>query len=394
MVPFYFAVFLMLSSISSSFLNVRSKIPQRLNPANKVITIEKRGAPRFASAFSAVQPQRKAATGQFMKMRTQQPTTRAGITVPDVQVILDVIINGCNKIDQGIADIVNHSINSIAGTVTATAEKEHAIIEPAIVDGNAAIKSGLTSIFLNASTDMDKIVEEVTQNELLASSDVLKVKDTELTKRINDLIIAVNTSINELMQQHGIAEESMIKSLIDTANQDLYKQIENILNDPKNNDPIIPQLKFPDAGTIANSIVPGKGALYTEIETLLNKLIADIKLAVAEVQDYETKGVTGVMSEGTQELISKLENATKNVLVLVQLLLDDVSKAEIEKITSGLTPLNEKMKTDIMNEVLTISTKSEALISEVTLNELSEMSTVISKYNQDIAQNMLNNLKA
>lgn len=326
------------------------------------------------------------------KYMNKSVSPRADISAPDVQVILQVILDAQTALDNDINLIVEDVKQAIITKVNTAAADESGIIQPIITAGNATLSDGIQTIIDGASGVIDAIVQEISTQEHTDSSVVLQQKNTTLVQNIQTLINTLQSDVDTLLTAHGVSELDAVKNLITEENDALYAQIETILNDPNNNNPIIPQLIFPDPVTISESIEPGKIELTNQISNLMNTFITDVQALLTATGTSEKDQVTIIMNDGTTELITRLEDLASVLLPDVQQLVDDVTAQEITDIQAGIGPIQSQLETDITTEVNRLSTETADAITSVTATELATITPVIAQYNQDIAAGLLNNL--
>merc|ERR1712121_60861 len=326
------------------------------------------------------------------KYMNKSVSPRADISAPDVQVILQVILDAQTALDYNINLIVEDVKQAIIAKVNTAAADEAGIIQPIITAGNATLSDGIQTIIDGASGVIDAIVQEISTQEHSDSSVVLQQKNTTLVQNIQALINTLQSDVDTLLTAHGVSELDAVKNLISEENDALYAQIETILNDPNNNNPIIPQLIFPDPVTISESIEPGKIELTNQISNLMNTFITDVQALLTATGTSEKDQVTVIMNDGTTELITRLEDLASVLLSDVQQLVDDVNAQEITDIQAGIGPIQSQLETDITTEVNRISVETADAITSVTATELATITPVIAQYNQDIAAGLLNNL--
>ncbi|KRH95299.1 hypothetical protein M153_100043863 [Pseudoloma neurophilia] len=321
-----------------------------------------------------------------------RPSIYAGVIVPDPQVALNVILAAQTAINVGVDSILNDLNASIDVLIDNANTTEIPLIVPIIEQGNTDMYNGIDSIINGLSGYVDQLVEETSQAEHGLASNSLSIKNTQLVNEIKALITTLQIAVSDALTAHSATELTDLTTTIEAANYSLFTQLSTILNDPNNNAPALPQLTFPDPAAIAESIAPGKEALYQEISALLTTFVNDSSALIAANDLREKNEVTVIMNDGTADLITKLENITNGLLQDVQTLIDNVTQQESTAITNAITPIQNTLKTNIDAEMATISTKVNDLINQVTTTELADMSNALTDYNQNIAGGLINNL--
>lgn len=328
----------------------------------------------------------------FSPLAARKPQARASITVPPVQPILDIILAAQSSIDTGLSTILSELAAVIHVHIDTANTQQVPLIQPIITQGNADMYKEIDAIITGLSGYVDQLVEQASKEEHVLASVSLSVKDIELVNDVKLLIDTLQIDVRNVLQAHGATELSDLTNLIQQSNDSLYTQLTNILNDPENNDPALPQLVFPDPVAIASSILPGKDTLHQDVLNLLKTFIGDVQTLLQSTDTREKDEVTVIMNDGTAELIKKLEDISNKILTDVEAVIIQVTQQEITQVTNAITPIQNDLKINIDNEMDTISTKTTTLIEQVTVDELTQMSTALIQYNQAIAGGLISNL--
>lgn len=367
-----------------------TKISQNYPVQNRRSRKQSRFSSKHTPRYSSKHTPRFSSNTKYSKKSS--PSVYAGIVIPDVQVVLDVILASAQAIQDGLAVILADT-TAVVGTAVNTAKTEEiALIEPIIVAGNTEMYNQIDAILAGLSGQVDQIVEEISQAEHTSSSAVLVVKDTTLVQNIRTLMTTLQTTLDTLVSQQGTDELNGLVTLIEQENDNLFNQITTILNDPNNNNPALPQLVFPDPVAIASSIEPGRDTLVLDVQALLTQFIQDVRVLLTATETGEKDDITVIMNDGTAELISRLENITNDLLVQVQEVIDTVTLQETTDVTAAITPVQDTLTATVNAEIATLQVKCSDLITQVTVTELADMSTVLVQYNEDIAQGLVSNL--
>ncbi|ELQ75227.1 hypothetical protein THOM_1850 [Trachipleistophora hominis] len=324
---------------------------------------------------------------------TTKGLTPYNIQIPDLKPLLDVIVEGCEALDTNLTSIVTQTGDDISTIITNTTAVEMKEIQDVVGNGNTLYVSNLTDLFQATAKTITDLINTITGSEEAETSTLLKEKETALVQAIQALVDSANSQIKNLVDNHTNDEFTGLESLIKTENQTIYTQIQNILADPTNTSPIIPQLKFPDPATIANSIVPGKNQLNDDLVKLVTKLLEQIKAEIQKTEDYELDKEKSIIDAGTTSYVDKLNTIRADILVGVQKITDDVSSTVVTSLLASLAANNLEMKNSIVDLTKKMDQDASAYVIEVTNLEINNLAPLITEYNQEIAKQIIPNLK-
>ncbi|ELQ75231.1 hypothetical protein THOM_1854, partial [Trachipleistophora hominis] len=296
-----------------------------------------------------------------------------------------VITNGCALLAEKFEELEENFGSDIACEMEKLLLTLKSEIHETINDGNEALKLEFLHVFEEATKSIIEYINKVSRWEYAETDKILSYKCSELTTNIECLIKDVSNKIKKTVYTFNQAEEEDIEAIIRKENQKICTQIEQILCDTHNFDPIIPQLVFPDPAHIASIVSSDKPKLLEEIKKLMNQFIEEAKLEISQIEELELHDQKKIMDKGVAMVMNALEEIVYETLDLIEKKVCSATNKESRTLVESIYRNYSLLEEFITIKASEMTKNTEEIICEITRLEIKAMEVEIADYNDKIA---------
>lgn len=324
----------------------------------------------------------------------QNNKNETSVVIPDLKQIIDVIVNGCMSLEKSLEVLTSDFESGVADEMEKMLLTLKEEITKIVNDQDEALQLEFTQIFDGATNSIIKCIDRVSKWEYTETDNLLNHKCCELKASIKFLVRHTSNNVRNAVLNSNQMEIENVETVVRAENQKVRTQIEQILSDPHNFCPIIPQIVFPDPAYIASMISSNKPELMEEIKKLIKEFIEQVKLEIDRTEELELLGQRNIMDQGVTVVVNALEEIESETLDSIQRkicgVINEESRTLIELVYKNYSLLEEfiTIKTSEMKK------NTENIIGVITRLEMEAMQKEIADYNKEIAKQFKSKLSA
>ncbi|KAM0688542.1 hypothetical protein COBT_000192 [Conglomerata obtusa] len=310
-----------------------------------------------------------------------QTSPIASLVIPDIQPIIDVITIGSAQILNRITLAKDAKLLEIKAIIDGHIDDQSGEIIFIVNQGNHILESDINQAFHHARIQIDNDINQITNTEKSSASGNVrkfnKLMEQQIKDKIHDVEDLIKDAVHDAMSQD-------IEALIDaltTANNSLYTQIQEILNDESNINPVIPQLVYADASEIASLYVSSTDDIYAAILAIVNQLMIDINTIITTNTGLSVDEQNIILNSANNEILRSLNVNIDIAMQAIWVSINNVLTNEINFINGICNGVENIIKNDIKDALHNLEGQVKYIIDDVTEQQVMDTWNLITDNN-------------
>ncbi|KAM0673027.1 hypothetical protein GVAV_003518 [Gurleya vavrai] len=314
--------------------------------------------------------------------KTKSPI--ASVKIPSNKPVTNIIESGSTEIFYKTKLIFRNAIREISKRIEDDMKNFRPQVIEVIENGNDELKEAISQYLNDAFCEFAIILEKITKKE-----------NKEAEKNIKNSNIVTYCEIKNLLEkmQGKIAKvvgcgfdkntESVLKALTE-ANSYVLKQIEDLLDDPKNKKPIFPQIIYADPIAISDLLLNTNNDIYNAILHLFVDTLHCIKKILDKNKKIAICHQTNTLDKANDSILKELQIQIDDAMNKIDRKIKIITKKETIKIKNILNTAPPELPRKIENIVSGIEKSMLDLFDSVTKNQVHDTKKIIKHNNSTI----------
>ncbi|KAM0687515.1 hypothetical protein COBT_001245 [Conglomerata obtusa] len=318
---------------------------------------------------------------QMNRAMLNQTSPIASIVIPDIQPVLDIIINGAAEIYTQVNSLLGTTLTALQTIIDADFATVIPLVKAVIDTGNITLQTDFSAAFNAANVSITASFQSITTQENIDASNNVTQNNDALLAAIVAVLNQVEADVAGAVNTGVTASGDAVVAALTAANNSLYTQIEALLNNPNNTQPILPQLVYADSTVISALLTDTNNGVYQAVSALLNTAWTQIQNLINASAGTGVTTQTATLNTANEALLTVLNTDIATLLAAVQQSITTVTTDEVNQINQLLTNLAPQLTTDIDGVLNGLEGEITTIINTVTASQVSQTVALITSNN-------------